>query len=335
VVADIHNARWLLNAVRRAATLDTDGHHGSPGGCPLGRKPPHGRGIGCSGRFFPSAAGRRRFTGALFDADALPVDVRFSTTIAGALGAATRVNNVGLALWVGSDQGIPRSPGSLVAANLALFPTADPYLFPLFLDATHRSAQAPPGAERSDPLTLFAAQHPETVSGTLLYGRALRRGLPTSYAEATYHGAHAFWFSERAGGTALARYHWEPFAGDRTRWDPAADVHGMGDWSADPGLLADALVERIQSQGAARFTLALELATPSERPGDPSQSWPEALVRFVAGELVLDHCRGDDFEDRLSAPWEPPRGIARDPADAVMDARSDVYPLARTPDSTL
>ena len=70
----------------------------------------------------------------------------------------------------------------------------------------------------------------------------------------------------------------------------------------------------------------LEIAGPSQRPDDPSSSWPENLERFIAGELVLDRCRGDEFEDLRFTPWYPPVGIWPDPGDRVMGARQAVYP---------
>lgn len=321
----------LLSAVRQAATLG--GADARPTG-PAGRRPPHAHGIDVGGRFHPTAAARRRYAGDLFDGDPVPVWGRFSATIGGAVGAADRLNNVGLALWVDPDgthrpdraDGSP--PGCLVAVNLGLFPTADPTLFPAFLQASHLAGE-PRADGEPDPLSAFAAANPGVVAGILLYGRARQRGLPTGYAEATYHGNHGFWFTRRRGRPELVRYRWEPAAGDRTRRAPDADDRAPGDWSADSAALAEELVVRLERHGSARFTLVLEVGGPSQAPGDPSKSWPETLERFVAGELVVDTCLGRCFEQALAMPWKPPTGIATAGDDRVMQARAAVYPLAR------
>ena len=328
---DRRKAEVLLNAVRLAATLDATDRH--PEG-PAGRRPPHARGIDVSGRFHPSPAARARFRGELFDGDPVPIWGRFSATIGGAVGAANRLNNVGLSLWVDPDGTHPPDrtdrtpPGSLVAINLGLFPTAEPTLFPAFLQASHRAGQ-PPTAGEPDPLSHFAADHPGVLAGILLYGRARQRGLPTSYAEATYHGNHGFWFARRGGRPELARYRWEPAAGDRTRRAPGADDRSPGDWSEDSTALSSELVERLERHRTVRFTLVLDLGGPSQAADDPSSSWPETLERMVAGELVVDSCLGQCFEQARATPWQPPQGISPDRGDLVMQARKHVYPLAR------
>ena len=241
--------------------------------------------------------------------------------------------------WTGGaaqDQAQGADRAALVALNVALFPTVDPVVFPKFLLAAHQAHEAHvarrtheagrDAAEASDPLATFARENPRAVSGILLYGRALERGLPRGYDEATYHGAHAFWFDCGGGRKLLARYRWEPAAGDRTRRTPSVDGPSSGDWSADAKTLAEALIEQLDRRGAVHFTLVLEIAGPSQRPDDPSSSWPETLERFIAGELVLDRCRGDEFEDLRFTPWYPPVGICPDPEDHVMGARQAVYP---------
>ena len=337
---DEEDVEALLQAVKMAATVKCpDGSEA--GGCPYRRRePPHASGVGVSGLFRPSPAARRRFRGELFDAASVDVAVRFSAGIACGLPTADRVNNVGLALWVDrareQDQAQGADQAALVALNVALFPTVDPVVFPKFLLAAHQAHEAHvarrtheagrDAEEASDPLATFARENPLAVSGILLYGRALERGLPRGYDEATYHGAHAFWFDCGGGRKLLARYRWEPAAGDRTRRTASVDGPSSGDWSADAKTLAGALIEQLDRRGAVHFTLVLEIAGPSQRPDDPSSSWPETLERFIAGELVLDRCRGEEFEDLRFTPWYPPVGICPDPEDHVMGARQAVYP---------
>ena len=336
---DEEDVEALLQAVKMAATVKwPDGSEA--GGCPYRRRePPHASGVGVSGLFRPSPAARRRFRGELFDAASVDVAVRFSAGIACGLHTADRVNNVGLALWVDRARSRTRRrvrPGRSRRPERGALPDR----------RSGRVPEVPPGrasGPRSSCSAPYARGGPGCRGG-LGPARHLRQGEPPRRLRHP-----ALRTGPRAGpsprvrrgdlprgarvlvrlrrGTEVAGA--LPLGAGRRRSDAPHCVGGRSfirrlvGRRQDAGRGAD---RSARPQGAVHFTLVLEIAGPSQRPDDPSSSWPETLERFIAGELVLDRCRGEEFEDLRFTPWYPPVGICPDPEDHVMGARQAVYP---------
>ena len=307
------NAEELLAVLRQAATTRTS--FVEPGG----RQPPHAFGVWVGGTFTPNPA-VRRFAAPIFDRRTAAVTARFSTMIGGPAGSHYDENNLGLAVRFGADE------GDLVAINTALFPVRNPGDFRQFLTEVGGPQRGEPA-----PMLVFLDQHLDSLAATVAYGRSRARGRPASFAETTYHGAHAFWLAAADGGPeTLVRYRWAPIAGDRAHdsWQPtAAGRRGRSGHGARLGAELRAWLRA----GPVRFTMMLEVGGYAQRGDDPSAFWPETLERLIAGELELTAV--DTAEpspgDPVFRPAGPPVGWRPDPGDEVMKARAEVYELAR------
>ncbi len=252
-----------------------------------------------------------RFEAPMFAADTeTPVQVRFSTMNGGPAGRDIGPNNLGLAVRFGADG------GDLVAVNAALFPAKDPTA-----SFKHSSAMSSPRRPVAKPPVIeFLRNHTGSIAATIAYGRSRARGRPPSFAETTYHGQHTFWLASTSNDKTLVRYRWAPTAGDR----------GGRSWGDPASTLRDELIERLAA-GPVQFTLMLEVAGYRQHADDPSEFWPETLERLIAGELTV---RPADTPmparpDPAFRPSKPPAGWEPDDADHIMNARREVYALAR------
>ena len=294
------DAQELLEATREAARSRFQGEYA------YGRLPPHAYGVKTVGVFHPNPM-TKRFGGAIFQGEPSDVHVRFSVMGGGNAGLDHGPNNLGLAVRFPGDR-------DLLAVNTALFPVKNPAQFPDFLEQVLGDPQTTWG-----PVEQFLKENSESIMATIAFGRSRRRGRPASFAEATYHGAHAFWLAlaEESGSELLARYRWQPAAGDRAGHS----------WADAQRVLREELVERLDTAGEVRFTLVLEVAGAAQHADDPREFWPETLERLIAGELVVKEVdpSGEDLAFRAD---QPPTGWRPDPCDKVMEARAEVYALA-------
>jgi catalase len=126
-------------------------------------------------------------------------------------------------------------------------------------------------------LPLVFARHPEMLRNGPALAPSLRP--PPSYAAATYHGQHAFKWTDAGGGERFVRYTWRPQSREPKISLREARARGRDFLRED--------LERRLEVGPIRFELELQLAAAGDPLDDPSAAWPTDRQRVRAGSLEL------------------------------------------------
>ncbi|MEW2548396.1 catalase family peroxidase [Streptomyces sp. NPDC047002] len=207
---------------------------------------------------------------------------------------------------------------------------------PVFLDNTPsgflervRASKPVPATGRPDPraMAAFLERHPETARAMKVVAA---RPATSGFADSTFHGLNAFYFTGGRGGSGLpaggrvpVRWAMEPLRPVR----PAGPVPGGN--PAAPGTrdyLFDALVRDL-SAGPLRWRLVVTVAEPGDPLDDATLPWPKRRRRVVAGTLTLDTVETEAPGTARDVNFDPlvlPPGI--EPSDdPLLSARSAVY----------
>jgi catalase len=158
-----------------------------------------------------------------------------------------------------------------------------------FLDFC-RARTPDPATGEPDPAAIgaFLEQHPEALTAG---AAVLAATPPESYLRCAYNSLHAYRFVDDTGGARFVRYRWEPDAGEANISTEEAEARG-------PDYLQDDLANRL-ADGAAAFTLSVQLAEEGDDVDDPTVPWPEERQRVILGRLEVtglayDREQGDD-----------------------------------------
>src|SRR5436309_13969122 len=94
----------------------------------------------------------------------------------------------------------------------------------------------------------------------------MKKPVPASYAQASYHAEHAFLFTAADGTSRFGRYRWTPEAGESFL---SPDDGGKRSRS----FLRDELDTRLRN-GPVRFRLFLQVAAANDPADDVTALWP-------------------------------------------------------------
>jgi catalase len=201
---------------------------------------------------------------------------------------------------------------------------------PVFFARTPEDLLEFNAARRADPATgdpdvakvgEYLGRHPEALTAVTA---AMTHVIPASYATLTYHGIHAFAFTNASGTVRHGRYHLVPTAGEESLADEEAEAT-----SAD--YLHDELVARLARERAS-FTVQVELAAAGDPVDDPTAVWPDDRERVDLGRLdvtALAFDREHDGDILVFDPIRLPDGITPTD-DTILLARSDAYRVSVT-----
>ncbi len=279
-----------------------------------GFRPVHAKGLVCSGMFRAPAEARRVTRAPHFAGPAVPTTVRFANSngnpdvhdgvpngrsiavkfrLAGGKGADVLANSV--------EGFIARTPEELLEFLRAQLPD--------------------PATGRPDPdaVPRFLAGHP---AGRAFVERLMKRAVPASYAQVTYHAEHAFRFTAADGTSRFGRYRFVPEAGEAF---VAPDEAGK----RSPSFLREELEGRLRA-GPVAFRLLLQLAEAGDPTDDVTALWPEGRPQVELGRLEITAVSPTSAADERRLIFDPANctdGIDLS-ADPILQARSAAYAIS-------
>ena len=170
-----------------------------------------------------------------------------------------------------------------------------------------------------DAVPRFVAGHP---TASAFIERLVKKPVPASYAQASYHAEHAFLFTAADGTSRFGRYRWIPEAGEAYL---APDDAGR----RSPNFLRDELENRLRS-GPAVFRLLLQLAAQNDPTDDVTALWPEDRPLTELGRLGVTAISPTSAADERRLVFDPTNrtdGIDLS-ADPILLVRSAAYSIS-------
>jgi catalase len=267
----------------------------------------HAKGVGVSGSFESNGNGVPRSKAAVFQPGSVKVIGRFSLG-GGQPYAADKPDAVrGLGLQFSLPDG---ELWRTTMINLPVFPFKTPEAFYEQLI----TSKPDPKTGKPDPAKMeaFLARHPETV-------RALedikKQGFSSGFADSTFYGLNAFFFTNSAGDSTPVRWLLEPIKAPST----AAVAH-------DKNYLFDALIAQIHRRPL-RWRLSVIVGQAGDPTNDANSAWPAGREKVDVGTLTLDRVEADETSAATDINFDPlvlPAGIAPSD-DPLLSARSAIY----------
>jgi len=279
-----------------------------------GFRPAHAKGIVCAGTFTASPDARSVTRAAHLQGQSVPVIVRFSNASGdpevhdGVPGV--RAMSVKFQLSDGKN-------ADILANSIEGFPARTPEEFLEFLRAQLPDPST--GKPVADAVPKFLSTHPAAAA---FVGRLMQKPIPASYAQATFHGEHAFRFTAADGTSRFGRYQFVPEAGEAYL---SPDDAGK----RNPNFLRDELDSRLR-QGPVAFRLVLQLAGEKDPTDDPTALWPANRSRVELGRLLVTSISPTSAADERRLVFDPTNrtdGIDLS-ADPILAARSAAYSIS-------
>jgi catalase len=270
----------------------------------------HAKGVGVSGFFESNGNGVRLSKAVVFQPGRVPVIGRFSLSggVPSVSDKPDTVRGLGLEFSV-PDGELWRT----AMVNLPVFPARTPEAFYELLIAS----KPDPATDKPDPAKMqaFLASHSETVGALAV----IKSQPPSSeFANSTFHGLHAYRFTNAAGASIPVRWILTP-----TQPFEAASTTSV---PQDKNYLFDALIAQIHRQPL-RWHLIVIVGQPGDPTNDPSTAWPPEREQVDVGTVTLDRVESDDTSAARDINFDPlvlPAGIAPSD-DPLLSARSAVY----------
>src|SRR6202795_5146477 len=239
-----------------------------------GVRPAHAKGIVCSGTFRATPDARRMSKAAHFQGQPVPAVIRFSNAngnpdVHDGL-AGVRAMSVKFPLAGGKS-------ADILANSIEGFPVRTPEELLAFLRA--QLPDPATGKPVPDAVPRFVAGHP--TAGAFI-ARLMKKPVPASYSQASYHAEHAFLFTAADGTSRFGRYRWTPQAGQRYLSPEDAGKR-------IPSFLRDELDSRLRN-GPVVFRLLLQVAAANDPTDDVTALWP-ADRPLVELEIGRASCR--------------------------------------------
>jgi catalase len=199
--------------------------------------------------------------------------------------------------------------------DLPVFPVRTPQGFYQQLIAT----KIDPATGKPDPakMTAFLAANPEASrTRTIIKAKPFSSG----FANATFNGLNAFWFTNAAGVATPVRWSMVPV-------DPFLRAGATA--PANKNYLFDDFIDRVQ-RGPVRWHVILIVGQSGDPTDDATMPWPGSRERVDAGTLTMDKVDGEapgNCRDLNFDPLVLPDGISPS-KDPLLSARSAVYSVS-------
>ena len=279
-----------------------------------GHRPVHAKGLVCSGTFRASAEATGITRAPHFAGQPMPTIIRFANSNGNpdVHDGVPNVRSMAVKFQLAGDQS-----ADILANSVDGFVARTPEELLEFL-----RAQLPdPATGRPDPdgVPRFLAGHPAARG---FVERLMKKPVPASYAQATYHAEHAFRFIAANGTSRFGRYRFVPQAGEAFL---SPDEAGK----RSPSFLREELEGRLRT-GPAAFRLMLQLAEAGDPTDDVTALWPETRSMVELGRLDVTGISPTSAEDERRLIFDPTNrtdGIDLS-ADPILLARSAAYGIS-------
>jgi catalase len=279
-----------------------------------GFRPVHAKGIVCSGSFRASPDARRVSRAPHFQGRPVTTVIRFANA-SGNPDVHDGLGNVrSLSVKFQLAEG---KSADILANSVEGFPARTPEDFLAFLRA--QLPDPATGRPAPDAVPRFLAGHPAAAG---FIERLTKKGVPASYAQASYHAEHAFRFTAADGTSRFGRYHWIPDAGE-------AYLAPEDAGKRSPSFLRDELDARLRN-GPAAFRLVLQLAETGDPTDDVTALWPADRPVVELGRLEVTAVSATSAADERRLIFDPTNrtdGIDLS-ADPILLVRSGAYAIS-------
>jgi catalase len=270
----------------------------------------HAKGVCVSGAFESNGRGTRLSEAVVFRAGRVPIIGRFSLAGGNPYVADEPEIVRGLGLLFRLPDG---EQWRTAMINTPVFAVHTPQAFYDRLLAT----QPDPKTGKPDPakMAAFLASHPEAVQAAKIIES---HPVSSGFANSTYYGLNAFWFTNVTGASIPVRWSMfpeQPFV--------AADTAAA---QGDKNYLFDALIASIH-QHPLQWRLTITIGQANDPTNDATIPWPDTREQVDVGTLTLEHVESDyngPCRDINVDPLVLPEGMAPSD-DPLLSARSAVY----------
>jgi catalase len=287
---------------------------GALAGSHPGFRAAHAKGIVCSGTFGASPDARRVTRAPHLQGQKIPTVIRFSNPSGNPDVHDGLPGQRALSVKFKLPDG---KVADVLANSIEGFPVRTPEEFLAFL-----RAQLPDpvtGKPAPDAVPRFLAGRP---AARAFIERLMKKPVPASYAQASYHAEHAFLFTAADGTSRFGRYRWIPEAGEAYL---SPDDAGK----RSPNFLRDELESRLRN-GPAVFRLLLQLAAQNDPTDDVTALWPEDRPLTELGRLEVTAISPTSAADERRLVFDPTNrtdGIDLS-ADPILLVRSAAYSIS-------
>jgi catalase len=269
----------------------------------------HAKGLSATGTFVSTGAAAAICRAAVFQPGNVPLVGRFS--LGGGLpDQADKPDTV-------------RGLGLLIEANGQQWRTAMLNI-PVFTDSTPQGfyermlASKPlPDTGKPDPqkMAAFLGHHPETAAAL----KIIKQSPPSAgFADSTFHGLNAFYFTNSPGATVPVRWSAVPQDAPAAPAAPSS-AHGK-DYLFDD--LIHVVAERPLS-----WRLVITIGEPGDPTNDATKPWPQSRRSIEAGTITISAVQTEEAGNARDINFDPlvlPDGITASD-DPLPAARSAVY----------
>jgi catalase len=205
----------------------------------------------------------------------------------------------------------------ILANSIEGFPVRTPEDFLAFLRA--QLPDSVTGQPAPDAVPRFLGSHP---AARAFIERLMRKPVPASYGQTSYHAEHAFRFTAANGTSRFGRYHWMPEAGE-------AFLSPDESSTRNANFLRDELETRLRN-GPVVFRLILQLAGEGDPTDDVTALWPADRTMVELGRLGVTGISPTSAADERRLVFDPTNltdGIELS-ADPILLARSSAYSIS-------
>jgi catalase len=269
----------------------------------------HAKGLSATGTFASTGAAAAICRAAVLQSGSVPLTARFS--LGGGLpDQADKPDTV-------------RGLGLLLQANGQQWRTAMLNI-PVFTDSTPQGfyerllASKPlPDTGKPDPqkMAAFLDRHPETAAAM----KIIKQSPPSAgFADSTFHGLNAFYFTNSAGATVPVR--WSALPQQAPAAPPAPSSVPAKDY------LFDDLIRAV-AQRPLSWRLVITIGEPGDPTIDATKPWPPSRRSIEAGTITISAVQTEEAGNARDINFDPlvlPDGITASD-DPLPAARSAVY----------
>jgi catalase len=279
-----------------------------------GFRPVHAKGIVCSGTFRASAGARAVSRAAHLQGQPVESVLRFSNSS----GNPDVRDGIPNARALAVKFQLPDCKNTdILALHIEGFAVRTPEDFLAFLRA--QLPDPATGQPAPDAVPRFLGTHPG--AGAFIE-RLMKKPVPASYGQASYHAEHAFRFTAANGTSRFGRYHWVPELGEAYLSPDDASARSAN-------FLREELESRLRTAPVV-FRLMLQLAAETDPTNDVTALWPADRTVVELGRLEVTGISPTSAADERRLVFDPTNltdGIDLS-ADPLPRARSSAYSIS-------